>query len=370
MSCRTPYQFARNVHAWGGALLAIVLILVSVTGTALVWKREYLWLTIPQVRGEFELAPAEAAEIHHAAWSNFGAQNVLLTAFNHQNLRLHKVFLRDSRYAYLSSEGKLLAEWQAGERFEELLYDFHHRLLLDTPGLWIVGFSAMFMLVLVPFGVVAWWPSRKAFRPRLWMRGAWQARREMRMTHRNMGVVLCLPLACVLASGVILVFPQQAQEVLLGSSMSRATSLQDAESITSEPQDATTARQEYRPKELADATHAIAVAQTHFDGSRIRSVSVSPQDDGVFTIGLQRLDEFHQNGWNNVTVDGATGQIIKRLDSADLDAIEKLYKLMLPLHTGRVGNIGYRMALSLVGCGIMLLAGLGLRSFLRSFRKA
>jgi len=370
MSPRTPYQFARNVHAWGGALLAIVLILVSVTGTALVWKREYLWLTIPEARGEFELAPAAAAEIHHAARSHFGAQNVLLTAFSHQNLRLHKVFLRDSQYAYLTSEGKLLAQWQAGERVEELLYDFHHRLLLDTPGLWIVGFSAMFMMGLVPFGVVAWWPSRRSFRPRLWVRGAWQTRREMRMTHRNMGVVLCLPLACVLASGVILVFPQQAHEILLGSSMSQATPLEDAESIAAKPQEVTTARQEYQPKELADAVRAIAVAQVHFEGSRIRSISVSPQDDSVFNIGLQRPDEFHQNGWNSVTVDGDTEQIIKRLDSADLGATEKLYKLMLPLHTGRVGNIGYRMALSLVGCGIMLLAGLGLRSFLRSFRKA
>lgn len=57
------FAWSRAVHAWGGAALALLVLLVSVTGTLLVWKAEYLRLTVPAARIEFEPTPEALARI-------------------------------------------------------------------------------------------------------------------------------------------------------------------------------------------------------------------------------------------------------------------------------------------------------------------
>ena len=41
---------ARAVHAWAGAALSLLVIVVASTGALLVWKDAYLWATIPAAR--------------------------------------------------------------------------------------------------------------------------------------------------------------------------------------------------------------------------------------------------------------------------------------------------------------------------------
>ena len=40
------FRIVREVHAWLGATLALLVLLVSVTGALLIWKRDYLQLDI------------------------------------------------------------------------------------------------------------------------------------------------------------------------------------------------------------------------------------------------------------------------------------------------------------------------------------
>ena len=122
-------SFCRTVHAWGGFILALLILLISLTGSVLVWKKEYLWLTIPESRASAEITPELAATVTDAAQSHFGL-DVLLLQFGHENLGLHKVYMPDSQYALLDSTGTIIDQWYLNDRPEEWLYDLHHRLLL------------------------------------------------------------------------------------------------------------------------------------------------------------------------------------------------------------------------------------------------
>lgn len=354
MSRRSAHTIIRDIHAFGAAAIATILILVSVTGAALVWKREYLWLTIEPARAGAELSLEQAARVYEEARNTYG-DALLLTTFGHEDLALHKLYLSDRRYAYLSNNGGLLASWQAGERIEEQLYDFHHRLLLDTPGLWLVGASGLLMIILVPVGVVAWWPARRSFRVLLWQSGAWRLRREARMTHRNLGLVSALPLLVVLATGVILVFPEEAQHVLLKDGLTAPGIISDRAMVAS------TQRTEPTTVDI------LRLAQAQFPGSTIRSISQSARNGGSFSIALQRPEEFHPRGWNTVVI-AASGEVVKLLDSQTLGTVEKAYKLVWPLHTARIDSVLYKVVLTLFGLGISGLALLGLVSFARRWQ--
>ncbi len=151
----TIFKFSRSVHAWGGAALALLMLLISATGTLLVWKQEYLCLTIPEARLTFVSTTEALANIADATERQFNRDEVLLIEFATAEFPLTKVTLSDSRYAYLDTQGRIVDQWTMNERWEEWLFDLHHRLLLGNRGLVIAGCAAMVMIVLLIAGVVS-----------------------------------------------------------------------------------------------------------------------------------------------------------------------------------------------------------------------
>src|SRR5690606_11805976 len=141
------------------------------------------------------------------------SQDLMAFYFPTETFSLATLAIYPDTYVYLDVEGKVVDQWQGNSRAEEWLFDLHHRLLLADTGLQIVGFGAMALFILMLSGVVVWWPTRRAFRMRLWPAGS--NRQQALGSHRNLGIVLALPFTLVLGSGIILVFPQQAEELLL-----------------------------------------------------------------------------------------------------------------------------------------------------------
>ena len=162
------FGFFRSIHAWGGVTLALLILIVSATGTLLVWKQEYLRLTIPEARVTFTPTPEALAHLAGAVEAQFNRDEVFLIEFATADLPLTKVTLSDNRYAYLDTQGRVVDQWVMNERWEEWLYDLHHRLLLGDRGLIIVGCAAMAMIILLMAGLVAFWPMRRGFRQGVW----------------------------------------------------------------------------------------------------------------------------------------------------------------------------------------------------------
>jgi uncharacterized iron-regulated membrane protein len=353
----------RSLHAWGGFALSSLIIVISLTGSLLVWKKEFLLLTVPEARGAIELTPAAAAKVTQQAESLFGSDDILVLQFQSENTALTKVFLTDSQYAYLDKTGNLVDQWTLNERPEEWLYDLHHRLLLGNTGLLISGLAALVLLGLIIPGLIAWWPTRRGFSWRVFVRRTftWNAiRPNLLATHRNLGILSIFPIALLLITALLLSFPEQAQQILVAPHR-----MQDAYSdLYIETLD------EISGRENGQLESSFQRAQSIMGGARIRSIQLPSGNYQAYNlIGLQREGDWHSGGLSRVYIYPESGTMDMTIDSSRLPTSEKLYNLSYPLHTGKVDSLIYRLFLTIIGASLFLLSALGLVSFIKKLSK-
>ena len=329
--------------------------MISLSGSLLVWKRDYLRLTIPEARVPFDPTPENLARIAERVEAGFEAHEVMAFYFPTGKLSLATLAVYPETYAYLDVEGNIVDQWQGNGRPEEWLFDLHHRLLLADTGLLIVGFGAMAMFMLMVTGVIVWWPTRRAFRLGLWPGDS--SRQQLIRSHRNLGIVLALPFTLVLVSGVILVFPAQSEELLL----SQARSTQEYSDRMMEGVD------DIHGDGSGDWVPSFERALAVFPGARIRSVQLPTTFSYYRVIGLQQPGEWNPLGMSRVYIDAVEGYMDIRMDSQAYPAIERAYNALYPLHTGRLDAFWYRCLLTLVGLGLALLGTMGLLGFIRRY---
>jgi uncharacterized iron-regulated membrane protein len=346
-------RLLRTLHAWGGATLALLMLLVGLTGALLVWRLDYVRLSIPEARVHYEPTVESLAAIAQAVEVHFGADNLRQIDFPTAEFPLGRVTLAESRYAYVDSHGKVVATWTGNGRWEELIYDLHHRLLLENLGLTIVGCAALAMIPLLFAGVISFWPMRSGFRAGLWPQGG--AVRHLRSAHRNTGILVALPLLLSLITGVILAFPEDSQRVLLEPFRpdNYGESFGEQLDATSGPG-------------TGDWLPALQRSLAVFPGATIRSAQFANRHSESRIIGLQQRGEFSSQGLNKVYIEAAGGYMDVRIDNQSLPWHERAFNAAYPLHTARLDNLGYKLLMSFSGLLVAFISALGLVGFLRS----
>ena len=344
----------RTVHAWAGLTLALLLILSSITGTLLVWKEDYVKLVTPAARLDFTPTPQNLAQIAEAVEAQFDNNDILNIQFATTEFPLTKVTLYDTNYAYVDIHGNVVDAWHMNDRFEEWLYDLHHRLLLDDLGLTIVGLAAMALVILVVLGLITFIPLRRHFSLRL-LPGSLK-RQALVSSHRNLGLVVALPLLLTLVTGIMLAFPFQVEDIFLDE-LRRTPEYSDAmvvgiDDITGEG--------------TGDWLPAFERTLAVFPGSAIRSATVPSGFSAHRVIGVQQPGQWNRTGTSHVYVDSELGYMDLRIDSAGFPAIERVYNNGYPLHTGKTGSLLYKLLLTVCGLGVACLSLFGFVSFVRS----
>lgn len=349
------FAATRFVHAWAGAVLALLLMLVSATGTFLLWKDHYLRLTVPAARVAFTPEPAALARIAAGIEAALGPDAVLSVEFATAELPLTYVILADESYAYFDSNGELVDRWQGNGRFEEWMYDLHHRLLLGDSGLLIVGIGAMVAVLLLLLGLLSYWPFRRGWRLGLWPRSF--SRESLRGSHRNLGLVLALPLLLTLLTGIVLAFPSQTEQLLL-EELRQTQEYSDAMTVGLDA---------VSGGDSGDWLPAMQRSLDVFPGATLRSVLPPGYFNYYRVLGLQQPGEFNRKGMSKVYIDPEGGYMDVRIDALSLPLAERAYNAVYPLHTGDTGSLVYRVLLTVLGLGLFLLSGAGLYSFTRRF---
>ncbi|MFA9216371.1 MAG: PepSY-associated TM helix domain-containing protein [Sphingomonadaceae bacterium] len=350
------FRFCRTCHAWGGAALALLILLISLTGTLLVWKQEYLKWDLPQAHADFVPSAEALALIATAAQAQFGRNTIARIDFATEDFALSKVFLSDSSFAYLDPQGRLVGHWALNARFEDWLYDLHHRLLLGKTGLMIAGLSGLLMALLVMVGVIAFWPLRhgwrQGFRPRS------SAPSSLRASHRNIGIVEALPLLFTLLTGVTLTFPEQTQQWLIEPLRGAGYGAQFSEHLDG-----------VSGNETAQWLPVMRRAMATFPGAVIRSAQVPGDFSPYRIIGLQQPGEIDPQGLSKVYIAASGGYMDVRMDARTYLLSERVLMASQALHTVRFHALWYRLLLTASGMLIMYLCVIGLLSFSKSWRR-
>ncbi|MFT6407625.1 MAG: putative iron-regulated membrane protein [Arenicella sp.] len=319
---------------------------ISLTGVILVWKKEYLWLSVDGAREQIDTGLlANAIEKIEASYA---ADEVTFVQLYSEDLSIHKVFLSGRRYAWHTQYGDKVQIWSGNQRWEDFFLDLHHRFLLgNTIGLNIAGFGGLLALPLLVLGLILWWPRRRllslGIKPKSFRRGA------LMVSHANIGAIFSLPILLLTITGVILVYPVESRFVLLDSIGANGPAI--IERSTFDASDG-----------LPTWSTAIALARQTFPQSNIRSVQPSSTKSNKISLNIQQKDGWHRLGRSSLRFH-ANGELVIQDELAQWKA-KRVFSFSYPLHTAKLGLI-YRLFLTLVGLGFALLSLLGVLSYLK-----
>ncbi len=323
---------------------------ISVSGTLLLLKREYLWLTIPAAR-----APLQTALIPSmldAVEASYAEDELRFVQLNSHALGIHKIFLSERRYAWHDQYGKQLQLWSGNERVEDWILDFHHRFLLgNTVGLNMAGFSGLLIVFVMLAGFYLWWPRRRAWR--LGLKIKYGERAEYLRTHSNLGATIIVPLMLLAITGVILVYPSESRFVLQNGFSSTPPAL----SVSRQAIDS--------PKWNNTWAEQIGYALEQFPQAQLKWVQPASETSSERVIGLAQRGAWDATGKTSIRFADTNLAVIKdaRRQTASVRAVDFSYSL----HTGDL-HLAYRMLMVLVGLGLSWLCVLGLRSYLSGRR--
>lgn len=341
----------RQVHAWSGVALCLVLAVLGLSGALLVFKQDYVRLVVPEARTTHDASAMAMGRALEAIEARYGAEGLRYVTLAQEGLAVHQVGFADGGGAYVDQAGGEIARWPRNGRAEEWLFDLHHHLLGGDTGEIIAGLAGLFAALMVVSGLIIWAPAARSFAWRVWPSSA--ARRDLLGQHRDLGVLLALPIIGVSLTGAAMVFPDQGRWLMNVLTVSRPT-----------PPPAPVAQ-----AGDVDWVAAVQGAASAFPGAAPRMAVWPNGPDKPAALRLRRPTEWHPNGRTSVSINPATGAVIGAVDAERLTPGERAFNAVYPLHAAKVGGRVWDVMAALTGIGLAVLSVVGAFAFLRRPRR-
>lgn len=322
-------RVSSKIHLWMGLALSGLIIVLSVTGSALVfretldrWLRPDLMEVTPRPS---QVSLDEAVRAAQAAYPDITPSTVALPTRPDAPI---VIWLQSGDgHVYVDPyRGDVLGRRGAHEGLMNTLHQLHVYLLSGTPGFLIVGASGLLLVLLSITGLVLWWPRRlralKAALKIVW-RGGWK--RLNYDLHRAGGFYTLGFVLLVSLTGAGLVFYGSAQSIL---------------------NTATGSPPWPPPPPTADTTRTAPPLQTALDAAQqalpdaeASFVYVAASPAGLTTVRMRTPPEWHPNGRSFVYV-GPGGRLARVDDARTAPLGARLTHLLYPLHIGAFGRVG------------------------------
>lgn len=381
----------RKLHLYTGLVLSLALLLLALSGAALLYKNEYWALRYQQVVDQ-DVVP-EAANLATAierAYQHYGTRLGSLK-MPEPDLAAYHVYLPDHEEALLdiNSYG-IIDEWQPRQRLMGLLFDIHAHLMAGNRGEIVAGIIGLIAGVMAVTGLILWWPTRKTFSwKRLWP--ADLSRRSLLAWHRDAGMVLSPLLLLFILSGSAMVFYTSVQKglnALFGDPVPQivlptatavdvqsllppltpvASSAQPDTGVPAQPAERTP-RFSTAALPLPDADTLTRVQQA-LPGARLTFYYADALPQGFHRFRLKRDCELHPNGLSFVHTDAHNGDIVHVKDACAMPTGERITNMIYPLHAAKTGSELYRVLGLLTA---LVLAGLsvsGVVTYVQQLRR-
>lgn len=328
------------LHRWSGGLVGLLLALLGLTGTILVWEGE--WIGVPGA-GDPVL---ERVDRIGAIAERAAADGALRITFASDEIGLHHVAKEGGAGEYVRQDGRVAASWSSQwERPELWIFDFHHHLFAGETGELVTGIAGIFGLAFVITGSILWWRSRRAFEWRLWPRKMQPG--PIVRHHRDIGILASPLLVISFLTGVGMLFPSAARVAL--------APLGNIETAKKPP----TAAAVDGPAPVAAM---LAQAKARFPQAEPRRLTIPSKPGGAWSVRMRQPFEWTPNGRTTLFFDGR-GQLLRTDDPAIAGRAASVNETFYPVHTGKVGGLTWKLAMTLSGVALTLLGSLAVWSF-------
>lgn len=338
-----------KIHKWASLGMATLWLLQAITGLLIVFHWEIDDLTVKGAHHPTNLAAIDAtARTVAPAGSGLTVGSIWNTAGQPDR---YDLFVEGDRGKTITVDGagNILRVRMDGESWRdggwiETLVSFHHNLLADDFGSWIVGISGCLLLSNIAMGLAIAWPRRgtwgKSLRPS--SRGPAAARRYS--WHRALGLWAAVPALFSVTAGTLIVFADGVESLLAPAPWS----IDDRPST--------------EPAKIAmpDAARA---ALSLYPEARISGIRYPSPDNAVYRFRLrQPSEDARAYGQTTVFVDAGTGAIVGNFDALSAPPARRVTNGLFAFHTGEFGGPLGRIAVFMIGLWLisMIVLGLGL----------
>lgn len=354
-------QSFRKIHRWLGLTLCLILLSISCTGVILIWKKEYLWLNLPQAREVINNNHSSLSKAIDHIQSNYAEGQITRIDLYVEDLALHKVFLTNDSYAWHDQQGAKIQQWRSNERFEDWLLDLHHRFLLDDVGLNIAGFSGLLLMALVILGIFIWWPIKHQLKKGLLPNK--QQWRELNCgalirSHGNIGAIFSIPILIISITGVILIYPYESKNLLVDYFVP-VNDYQDHE-ITDQLDTL------YGPDE-GSWQRVIERSLDLHPNARLHWLLFSDSFNSYKIVGLQQANGWNTTGKTEIYIEPKSGYMDFNTNALKKSNAERLYNFSYPLHSGKLG-FWHKLLMTFIGTSLFFISFIGVTSYFKRLR--
>ena len=352
--------FFSKVHLWVGLALGLVLVAISLTGSALVFRHEIDRALNPALlrvtpMGESVPLGTVVAAVREAVPES-PPRLVRLPRTPESPV---EVWLVDDRHVYVDPyRGVVLGVRGDQEGAMNMLFAMHAELLRGEAGERVVGVVGLLTLLLAATGAVLWWPvvpSGPRVRQALvvvWRRGPWRLNYDL---HRAGGFYTSLFLVVVAGTGAALVFYAEAGAIL--SAATGAAAL---------PPPPTTGAAALAPAVLDTA---LAAARRELPEAKPTFVTLPQAPGAPLAVRMQATGKWHPNGRSYVYLAPATGHVLRVDDAREAPSASRVLYAAYPLHVGALGGGGIRVLYALLGVTPAILSVTGTLIWFRRWRR-
>ncbi|GEM_PF-496974 len=323
-------KFSMMIHKWLGLALSLWLLLVTITGTVLLYKNDLLVLTYPQLEQSQKATQQQAIDIMQSGAMSEESRYVFVPTELHPWVEAIEA---SGDRAYYSTEGELLVQRSKYGDWISWFVEFHHHLLLNDIGEELQGIFGLLTLLIFITGLIKWWPKGKwqkrdlgvtFSRPgkKRWGQTLWQS-------HRTLGVVLLVPMLILVVTGTAMIYSQAFNQALNTTFPQHHREPVDYTSMIEEQNQAS--------KDLP-ADWATRLQQVSTVLPELRPVMVYLNSD---KLRMKQPEEWHPNGRSYVSFHPNTSQISEVTNYRDQTLGTKISQTFYALHIAEVGGLTY-----------------------------
>lgn len=320
-------SWLRKLHLYCGLTIALPLLVLAVTGGALIFKDEIWRLEYPELEAPLPaLTPAEHAAAFKAIAAAFPGK-VRFVKMPRAGVSAYHVYL-DGGEAFVGPRGhRVIDRWAWYESPVGILAELHVHLAAGQAGKTVAGVVALAGAAMAVSGLVLWWPVRYGFRFGN-LRPMSLRRLHLLKLHRDLGALAHLLVLLFTLTAAGIVFYPATRTLLNGLFSSTAMLPAPAQGSTA-------------PSGPASAD-VVRAAQGALPDATLMSY-YPPKAGSVHYFRFREPGEIHPNGRSVVYVDGDTGAVLQAVPASAQPRGERLSQYLFPLHAARTGHALYRL---------------------------
>lgn len=334
----------QRVHRWLGVALTAWLAIATLSGSMLLWQDEYYGWRYPALPKQ-PYTPSVSAVVIDQIVSSADGQIEAIRLPTASFPAYHAYFADGVVALFHPDTAVQIAEWGALDALPAFLFELHAHLLLGEAGLNVVGIFACLLLLTMTLGLVLWSRRRNVYLVRYFLpKNA--SRPLLARAHAAQGISLSVLFLFLALTGVAMAFSAPVYaglNTIFGSTNPLRPTVRQVDS---------------------QSTHvnwqvALSSMSAEFPNGAPRQLTLPRSDREPLTVRLRNVGELHPNGRSYLVLNPGTGAVLERIDATQTGVGPAIGNALYPIHSGKTGWPGHRLALSLLSFSLLFIASSG-----------